>query len=103
MLSRRSGLPNRAEISTDSLSKIHCVTTSHRSSVLASSTETTMSQYPVPPPSYGAAGTTPKPNQNYFDERDERQPFMGPSTSAGYYAREPIPGDLPDDFKVTGA
>ncbi|KAF8265251.1 UPF0005-domain-containing protein [Lactarius quietus] len=55
-----------------------------------------MSQYTIPPPSYGSTSPSPKsPNAplraglRYQDE---------PSTSAGIY-NQPAPGDLPDDFK----
>jgi len=55
-----------------------------------------MSQYPVPPPSYGSTSPSPKsPNLpiysggSYHDE---------PGSSAGIY-NQPAPGDLPDDFK----
>jgi hypothetical protein len=56
-----------------------------------------MSQYPIPPPSYGSTSPSPKsPNPpiysgiSYHDE---------PGSSAGIY-NQPAPGDLPDDFKV---
>jgi hypothetical protein len=55
-----------------------------------------MSQYPIPPPSYGSTSPSPKsPNPpiysgiSYHDE---------PGSSAGIY-NQPAPGDLPDDFK----
>ncbi|KAI0266719.1 UPF0005-domain-containing protein [Gloeopeniophorella convolvens] len=55
-----------------------------------------MSQYPVPPPSYGSTAPSPKspanpliPTGRYQDE---------PGSSAGIY-NQPAPGDLPDDFK----
>ncbi|KAN0134039.1 Inhibitor of apoptosis-promoting Bax1 domain containing protein [Lactarius tabidus] len=55
-----------------------------------------MSQYPIPPPSYGSTSPSPKsPNAplragvRYHDE---------PGPSAGIY-NQPAPGDLPDDFK----
>ena len=57
-----------------------------------------MSQYPIPPPSYGSTSPSPKtPNPpiysgvSYHDE---------PGSSAGIY-NQPAPGDLPDDFKVS--
>ncbi|KAA1471837.1 UPF0005-domain-containing protein [Dentipellis sp. KUC8613] len=59
-----------------------------------------MSQYPVPPPSYGA---TPATKNNAHDESSEpllgspRFGDAGPS-SGGIYD-QPRPGDLPDDFK----
>jgi len=54
-----------------------------------------MSQYPVPPPSYGSTSPPKSPNPpvysgvSYHDE---------PSSSAGIY-NQPAPDDLPDDFK----
>ncbi len=56
-----------------------------------------MSQYPIPPPSYGSTSPSPKsPNaQVYSGIRYQDEP--GPS--AGIY-NQPAPGDLPDDFKV---
>jgi len=55
-----------------------------------------MSQYPIPPPSYGSTSPSPKsPNaQVYSGIRYQDEP--GPS--AGIY-NQPEPGDLPDDFK----
>ncbi|KAJ7924974.1 UPF0005-domain-containing protein [Mycena leptocephala] len=52
-----------------------------------------MSQYPVPPPSYGAAA--PKPT------RDEvHEPLLGgPSSQSGGIFDQPEAGDVPDDFK----
>ncbi|PBK73626.1 glutamate binding protein [Armillaria solidipes] len=50
-----------------------------------------MSQYPVPPPSYGA---TPKANHS----NDPRGPLVG-SSSGGAFYDQPEAGDLPDDFK----
>ncbi|KAF4598069.1 hypothetical protein EYR38_006463 [Pleurotus pulmonarius] len=51
-----------------------------------------MSQYPVPPPSYGSTPAKP----NYRD--DVNEPLLGgPSGSAIY--DQPAPGDVPDDFK----
>ncbi|KAG5638323.1 hypothetical protein H0H81_000741 [Sphagnurus paluster] len=60
-----------------------------------------MSQYPVPPPSYGTTGTSQKPNNNYFDNGQAREPLLGSSSSnsAGAYFNQPAQGDLPDDFK----
>jgi protein lifeguard len=56
-----------------------------------------MSQYPIPPPSYGSTSPSPKsPNPpiysgvSYHDE---------PGSSAGIY-NQPAADDLPDDFKV---
>lgn len=60
-----------------------------------------MSQYPVPPPSYGSAGTTgPKPNQ-YFNEREAQEPLLGSSSrsGAGGIYDQPAHDDVPDDFK----
>ena len=56
-----------------------------------------MSQYPIPPPSYGSTSPSPKsPNAPlYSSNRYQGEP--GPS--AGIY-NQPAPGDLPDDFKV---
>ena len=60
-----------------------------------------MSQYPVPPPSYGSAGTSPKPNNKYFAEREAQDPLLGePSSGAGGIYNQPAHGDVPDDFKV---
>ncbi|KAF5355576.1 hypothetical protein D9758_006373 [Tetrapyrgos nigripes] len=54
-----------------------------------------MSQYPVPPPSYGS--TAPK-NSNYRDEA--RDPLLGSSSrGGGAYFDQPEAGDVPDDFK----
>ncbi|EAU91095.1 glutamate binding protein [Coprinopsis cinerea okayama7 len=53
-----------------------------------------MSQYPVPPPTYGS--TSPKPNYHSVD--DTRDPLLGGSSQGGYY-NQPAPGELPDDFK----
>jgi len=58
-----------------------------------------MSQYPVPPPTYGSAGTTPKPNNNYFNEHNAQEPLLGSSSRNGFYD-QPAQGDVPDDFKV---
>ncbi|KAK2467185.1 hypothetical protein APHAL10511_000734 [Amanita phalloides] len=57
------------------------------------------SPYPVPPPSYGASGTSPKRTQ--FSERDVQEPLLGgPSTGGGGGIYEqPGPSELPDDFK----
>ncbi|KAI0254157.1 UPF0005-domain-containing protein [Lactifluus subvellereus] len=55
-----------------------------------------MSQYPIPPPSYGSTSPSPKPSNaplsagiRYQDE---------PGSSAGIF-NQPEPDDLPDDFK----
>lgn len=64
---------------------------------LLSSATIIMSQYPVPPPSYGSTSPPPKsPNLPIYSGvsyRDE------PGSSAGIY-NQPAPDDLPDDFKV---
>ncbi|KAJ6594062.1 UPF0005-domain-containing protein [Mycena capillaripes] len=52
-----------------------------------------MSQYPVPPPSYGARAT-PKPTR---DEAEE--PLLAGSSSQGGIWDQPEAGDVPDDFK----
>jgi len=56
-----------------------------------------MSQYPIPPPSYGSTSPSPKsPNPQVYSGgpyHDE------PGSSAGIH-NQPAPGDLPDDFKV---
>jgi len=55
-----------------------------------------MSQYPVPPPSYGS--TQPKDNARHDDSRD---PLLGSSSrTGGAYFDQPQAGDVPDDFKV---
>ncbi|KAJ7497453.1 UPF0005-domain-containing protein [Mycena latifolia] len=57
-----------------------------------------MSQYPVPPPAYGASGSTPKPNASARDEAQE--PLLGSSShSGGGIFDQPEAGDVPDDFK----
>jgi len=57
--------------------------------------------YPVPPPSYRASGSTPKPARNV--ELDDQEPLLGggarPASPGGIY-EQPAPGELPDDFKV---
>jgi hypothetical protein len=60
-----------------------------------------MSQYPVPPPSYG----TQKPSNNYFEEREAQQPLLGGSSrnGPGGIYDQPAHGDVPDDFKVSTA
>lgn len=57
-----------------------------------------MSHYPVPPPSYGASGSTPKP----YTDHEAQEPLLGsPSRGgAGGIYDQPAQGDLPDDFKV---
>jgi protein lifeguard len=55
-----------------------------------------MSQYPIPPPSYGS--TSPKNNTN----REEAQhPLLASSShGAGGIYDQPAHDDVPDDFKV---
>jgi len=56
-----------------------------------------MSQYPVPPPSYGSAGVKHNSDNN---NRGAREPLIsGPSSGPGGYYDQPAQGDLPDDFK----
>jgi hypothetical protein len=59
-----------------------------------------MSQYPMPPPAYGASGSAPKINTSSRDET--REPLLGsPSHSGGGgIFDQPEAGDVPDDFKV---
>lgn len=61
-----------------------------------------MSQYPVPPPSYGASGVS-KPTE------PESEPLLSPrplsptgsaQASGSAFYDQPAAGDLPDDFKV---
>ena len=55
-----------------------------------------MSQYPIPPPSYGSTSSPKSPNPPIYSGvsyRDE------PGSSAGIY-NQPAADDLPDDFKV---
>ncbi|KAH9961273.1 UPF0005-domain-containing protein [Russula dissimulans] len=55
-----------------------------------------MSQYPVPPPSYGSTSPSPKsPNSQIYSATSYHDE---PGPSAGIY-NQPAPGDLPDDFK----
>ena len=66
-------------------------------------TLTTMSNYPVSPPSYGsAAAQGPKPNNKYFDEREGQEPLLASSSrnGAGGIYDQPAHDDVPDDFKV---
>jgi len=60
-----------------------------------------MSAYPVPPPTYGSAGKTPKPNNDYWAEREAQEPLLaaGSSQGPGAIYNQPGLGDLPDDFK----
>lgn len=57
-----------------------------------------MSNYPVPPPTYGPPGSTQKSNYRSFD--DSREPLLAGSSSGRGIYDQPNPGDLPDDFKV---
>lgn len=56
-----------------------------------------MSQYPIPPPSYGS--TSPSPNSRNSPLHAGVRYHDEPGPSAGIY-NQPAPGDLPDDFKV---
>ncbi len=56
-----------------------------------------MSQYPIPPPSYGSTAPSPKSPNDPLRAGIRYQDEPGPS--AGIY-NQPAPGDLPDDFKV---
>ena len=56
-----------------------------------------MSQYPIPPPSYGSTSPSPKSPSAPLYSGNRYQGEPGPS--AGIY-NQPAPGDLPDDFKV---
>ncbi|KAF8647163.1 hypothetical protein AX16_006993 [Volvariella volvacea WC 439] len=62
-----------------------------------------MSQYPVPPPSYGSADSTPRSKpKNFWSERDREayEPLVGGPSSSGHgIYNQPAPGELPDDFK----
>ncbi|KAF8893485.1 inhibitor of apoptosis-promoting Bax1-domain-containing protein [Infundibulicybe gibba] len=61
-----------------------------------------MSNYPVPPPSYGASGSSPKPNPYFSSNHDQQsEPLIsGASRSgAGGIFDQPAQDDLPDDFK----
>ena len=53
------------------------------------------SQYPVPPPSYGAAG--PSAYKPYRDQ--ENEPFLAGQRAGGGIYDQPEAGDVPDDFK----
>ncbi|KAJ3881122.1 UPF0005-domain-containing protein [Lentinula edodes] len=55
-----------------------------------------MSQYPVPPPSYGSA--TPSPKQGNLGD-ESRDPLLGSSASGRAFFDQPEAGDIPDDFK----
>jgi len=58
-----------------------------------------MSQYPVPPPSYGSTSPSPKSPNAQINSGTRYQYHDEPGSSAGIY-NQPAPGDLPDDFKV---
>jgi hypothetical protein len=51
-----------------------------------------MSQFPIPPPSYGSTSPPPKSPYSAVSYHDE-------PGSSGIY-NQPAPDDLPDDFKV---
>ena len=76
--------------------------TPHRHLFSITTTNSLMSQYPVPPPSYGA--TVPSPKSPTAGD-SLREPLLGSprfeagSSSGGIY-NQPSPGELPDDFKV---
>jgi hypothetical protein len=55
-----------------------------------------MSNYPVPPPSYGTSD--PRKNNNEVQE-----PLLGESSRGGFggFYDQPASGELPDDFKVS--
>jgi len=53
-----------------------------------------MSQYPVPPPSYG----TNSKSYNYSNDHEAQEPLLGESSSNGFH-NQPARGDVPDDFK----
>jgi len=58
-----------------------------------------MSNYPVPPPSYGQANTQ---KSTYHSVDDTREPLLGSSSrgGGGGIYDQPSAGELPDDFKV---
>src|ERR1700742_2891088 len=56
-----------------------------------------MSQYPIPPPSYGSTSPSPRSPKAQIYSSNRYQDEPGPSV--GIY-NQPPPGDLPDDFKV---
>ncbi|TFK70571.1 hypothetical protein BDN72DRAFT_766309 [Pluteus cervinus] len=56
-----------------------------------------MSQYPVPPPSYGS--TSPKSNTGNWGNRQAQEPLLGSPSRGGAIYDQPAEGDLPDDFK----
>ncbi|KAL0956656.1 hypothetical protein HGRIS_002788 [Hohenbuehelia grisea] len=50
--------------------------------------------YTVPPPSYGASGSSPKPN---YQREEASEPLLGPSPGNAIFDQPD--DDLPDDFK----
>jgi len=61
-----------------------------------------MSNYPIPPPSYGSADPSPK-RTNFGEDAEpllggERFAAAGPSSANAIY-QQPAFGDIPDDFK----
>ena len=96
--------PNRAVVSDPSLSSLsvldHHHLILHRS--IPYSNFILMSNYPVPPPSYGSAENSPK-RANFTEDAEPLlggQRFAaGPSSGNAIY-EQPAFGDIPDDFKV---
>lgn len=60
-----------------------------------------MSNYPVPPPSYGSTTPTKSHAQESAEPLlgGQRYHESGPSSGGAFYD-QPAAGDLPDDFKV---
>ena len=61
-----------------------------------------MSNYPVPPPSYGSAENSPK-RANFPEDAEPLlggQRFAAGPSSANAIYEQPAFGDIPDDFKV---
>ncbi|KAK7040104.1 hypothetical protein VNI00_009909 [Paramarasmius palmivorus] len=60
-----------------------------------------MSQYPVPPPSYGAAQAMPKSNGTRPFRDEAHDPLLGSSSRSGpgAFYDQPDAGDVADDFK----
>ncbi|PPQ95324.1 hypothetical protein CVT26_008169 [Gymnopilus dilepis] len=56
-----------------------------------------MSNYPVPPPAYGAAGSPKRASYQAVDE--SREPLLASTSAGGGIYDQPAQGDLPDDFK----
>ncbi|KAF8871871.1 inhibitor of apoptosis-promoting Bax1-domain-containing protein [Gymnopilus junonius] len=57
-----------------------------------------MSNYPVPPPAYGSAGSPKRANYQGVDE-EAREPLLASTSAGGGIYNQPAQGDLPDDFK----